>query len=140
TRMVISNGLWQITVLQVDPSNTARPIRQVGKSEAIEKSPVLTYHAVDKGMVFVASQRLSEYEIQGSQQKLGRKWTVATDNAFVAPPQVMENAVIHVRRRQGSLATTVQASSITDGGMLWATDIAAPLAALFTSELRKQIV
>jgi outer membrane protein assembly factor BamB len=138
-RIVIATDLGQITVLQVDSSNKARPIRQVGGSEAILKSPVRSFYAVDKGMIYVAGNWLSGYEIQGSQQKLGRKWTVDTDNVFVAPPLVFDNAVIHARKRPGSLATTVGATN-SSGSSLWTVDLAAPLAALFPSDARKQIV
>jgi outer membrane protein assembly factor BamB len=139
-RVVIVTDLGQVTVLQVDPSNKSRPIRQVGSSEAIEKIPVLSYYAIDKGMIFVGGKQLSGFEIQGSQEKLGHKWTVASDDAFIAPLQVVENAVIHVRRRRGSLATTVEAANPATGAALWSLDLAAPLAALFPSEARKQIV
>jgi outer membrane protein assembly factor BamB len=139
-RVVIVTDLGQVTVLQVDPNNKARPIRQVGGSEAIEKSPVHSFYAVDKGMIYVGGRGLAGYEIQGSQEKLGRKWTIDPDDAFVAPPQVVDNAVIHIRRRKGALATTVEAANSADGKSFWKLDLAAPLAALFPSEARKQIV
>ncbi|MGI8982231.1 MAG: PQQ-binding-like beta-propeller repeat protein [Pirellulaceae bacterium] len=139
-RVVIVTDLGQVTVLQVDPSNKSRPIRRIGGSEAIEKTPGLSYYAVDKGMIFVGGNQLAGYEIQGSQEKLGRKWTVAADDAFVAPLQIAESAVIHIRRQKGSLATTVEAANPATGAPLWSVDLAAPLAALFPSEARKQIV
>ena len=139
-RVVIVTDLGQVSVLQVDPSNKTRPIRQVGGSEAIEKSPGLSYYAVHQGMIFVGGNQLTGYEIQGSQEKLGRKWTVAADDAFIAPLQIAENAVIHVRRQRGSLATTVAAANPATGAPLWSVDLAAPLAALFPSAARKQSV
>lgn len=139
-RVVIVTDLGQVTVLQVDPSNKTKPIRQVGGSEAIEKSPVHAFYTVDKGMIFVGGRGLAGYEIQGAQEKLGRKWTVAPDDAFIAPPQVVDGSVIHIRRRQGSLATLVEAANSKTGIATWSLELAAPLAALFPSDPRKQIV
>jgi len=139
-RVVIVTDLGQVAVLQVDPSNKSHPIRQVGGSEAIERNPVLAYCAIDKGMIFVGGKQLTAYEIQGSQEKLGNKWTAGGDDAFVTPPLIVESAVIHARRRQGSLATTVEADNPVTGAPLWTVTMAAPLAALFPSEARKQIV
>jgi outer membrane protein assembly factor BamB len=139
-RVVIVTDLGQVIVLQVDPSNKAKPIRQVGGSEAIEKQPVHAYYTVDKGMVFVGGRGLAGYEIQAAQQKLGRKWTVDPDDAFIAPTQVVDDAVVHIRRRQGSLATLVEAANPKTGVSFWTLELAAPLAALFPSEARKQIV
>ena len=139
-RVVIVTDLGHVAVLQVDPSNKSRPIRQVGGSDAIERSPVLAYYAIDKGMIFVGGKQLTGYEIQGSQEKLGAKWTAGGEDAFITPPLIVENAVIHARRRQGSLATTVEADNPATGTPLWTVTLAAPVAALFPSEARKQIV
>jgi outer membrane protein assembly factor BamB len=139
-RVVVVTDLGQVAVLQVDPSNKVHPIRQIGGSDAIERSPALAYYAIDKGMIFVGSKQLTGYEIQGSQEKLGSKWTVGGDDAFITPPLIVDNALIHARRRRGSLAMTVEADNPATGIPLWTLNLAAPLAALFPSEARKQIV
>jgi outer membrane protein assembly factor BamB len=139
-RIAIVTDLGQVAVLQVDASNKTHPIRQVGGSDAISKSPVISYCSMARGMVFVGGKQLNGYEIQSAQEKLGNKWIAGADDAFLGPPIATDNLVIHARRRKGSLATTVEGANPATGTAVWTADLAAPLAALIPSEPRKQIV
>lgn len=139
-RVIVVTDLGQVSVLQVDPGNKDKPVRLIGSSDALEKSAVISWFAVDKGRIYLTGRRCTSYEIQAAQQKLGRNWTIAADETFLAPPQIHDNVVVHVRRRVGSLATTVEAADVKDGRPLWTAEIAAPVVAVAGSDTRKQAV
>jgi hypothetical protein len=136
----IVTDLAEIDCFEIDPAIKDRPLLPVGKIEASENAPTLMYQALDGGRLWLAGRRCTMYEIQVSLQQLGRKWTLFQDDAFLAPPQIHTDTLVHVRRRPNSSAVLVEASQAVDGKSIWVTQLAAPLIGLAADMERKQFI
>jgi outer membrane protein assembly factor BamB len=136
----IVTDLAEIDCFEIDPAIKDRPLLPVGKIEASEASPTLLYQAIDGSRMWLAGRRCTMYEIQVSLQQLGRKWTLYQDDAFLAPPQIHTDTLVHVRRRPNSAAVQVEACQAADGKSIWATQLAAPLIGLTADMERKQFI
>ncbi|MEX2027814.1 MAG: hypothetical protein WEH44_10935, partial [Pirellulaceae bacterium] len=139
SRAVVVTDQGQVKVIQVEPANKERPVRDMGTGSAGGRFQGMTYFALAPGQVFVTSDRVSCLEIQATSSELKSMRQLHGGDAFVAPPQVFGKVLIHVRRPKSSLATTVEAYHPEDNKPLWKTEIAAPLAVLASDQGRQQL-
>jgi outer membrane protein assembly factor BamB len=107
---------------------------------AQSRSPVPGSHVVDGASVLVGGDRLSAFDIQTAREQLNRRWSLNESETFIAPLLKVGSAIVHTRRRRGSLGITVSASRIDNGAMIWRTDIASPTPVLTYDTARNQIV
>lgn len=140
-RAVVVSDLGHIILLEADTGSIEKPFRVVGEVEAAETSPVYPYAQMDGARLWVFSQRATGFEIQSTQEKISRKWTSNKDDTFVAPPILMEDGIVHVRRRAGTSGYTIEASALEDGNrVLWALDLGSSLVHVGANEGTKQLV
>jgi hypothetical protein len=139
-RISIVTDLAEVNSFEIDPAIKDKPLQPVGKIEASEAVPSLLYQATDGGRLWLAGRRCTMYEIQVALQQLGRKWTLYQDDAFLAPPQIHTETLVHVRRRPNSGAVLVEACQAVDGKSIWVTQLAAPVIGLAADMERKQFV
>jgi hypothetical protein len=139
-RITVVTDLGEVNAFEVDPAIKDRPLQPVGRIEASEAAATLLYHATDGSRLWLAGRRCTMFEIQVSLQQLGRKWSNHENDAFLGPPQVFGETVVHVRRRPNTSAVLVEASQVADGRSIWTTQLAAPLVGLVADTARKHIV
>ncbi len=140
-RAVIVSDLGHVLLLEADTGSLEKPFRVVGEVEAAETSPVYPYAQMDGSRLWVYSQRSTGFEIQSTQEKIGRKWTANKDDTFVAPPILLEDCIVHVRKRAGTSGHTIEASALEDGNkVLWAVDLGTNLVQVGANEAAKQFV
>ena len=136
-KVSVVTDLAQVDSFEIDTSAKEKPLLPVGKIDASESTPTLMYQATDGGRLWVAGRRCTMYEIQVSLQKLDRKWTLHQDDAFLGPPQIHADTLLHIRRRPGSAGVLVEACQAADGKAIWTSQLAAPLIGL-TADLQKK--
>lgn len=140
-RAVVVSDLGHVILLEADTGSIEKPFRVVGEVEAAETSPVYPYAQMDGARLWVFSLRATGFEIQSTQEKISRKWTSNKDDTFVAPPILLEDAIVHVRRRAGTSGYTIEASALEDGNrVLWAVDLGSSLVHVGANEAAKQLV
>jgi TolA-binding protein len=139
-RVTIVTDLGEVNAYEIDASIKDKPLQPVGKIEASESVPTLLYQATDGSNLWLAGRRCTMFVIQVSLQQLGRKWSLHQDDAFLSPPQVFGNTLIHIRRRPNSAAVLVEACDTEDGKMQWVTQLAVPLVALAGDMEKRQFI
>jgi outer membrane protein assembly factor BamB len=127
-RVLVVTDLGAIHIYEIDAANKDKPATEITKFTALTSEPLLAYPLAEEGLLFIADNRLTKYEIQTSLGKIDRKWINFRGDTFLAPPQLFGEAVVLVRRRENSPGTTVTAAHNSDGRTLWQTEIGAPLA------------
>ncbi|MBM4003961.1 MAG: hypothetical protein FJ295_11860 [Planctomycetes bacterium] len=138
-RITVLTNFGELRVLSIDPSNEESPIRTDATMVAQARSPIPGYHVVDGASVLVGGDRLSAFDIQTAREQLNRRWSLNESETFIAPLLKVGNAIVHTRRRRGSLGITVSASRMDNGAMIWRTDIASPTPILAYDNGRNQI-
>lgn len=139
-RVIVVTDLGAVHVLEVNTANPEQPVlNAIEPLPASFRTPVLSYGALDSGRLWVGNDRLTKYEIQTSKNKLLTRWSRHERDTFVAPPQVVGDLVLHLRRRQHSPSFTAAAVHVEDGKPIWETDLAAPPALVAVDMQRKQI-
>jgi hypothetical protein len=139
-RVLVMTDLGALRMLEVNPANEKEPVidvvRPVGQTF---KTPLDSFPVLDGGRLWVGSDRLTRYEIQTSRNQLSSEGIHFQRDTFIAPPQVLGDAVYHIRRRRGSPAFTVAASEAGSGQLFWETDLAVPAALLHVDPDSRQI-
>jgi outer membrane protein assembly factor BamB len=132
SRVVVVTDLGEIVALDIDATNTEKPVQIVGREAARLSQPHLGYQISSSGgqQLWVASGHLARYDIQTSLQQLGRKWVIHNGDEFLAPLQLFDKTLLHVRKQAGAAGVTVEACNAEDGKAYWSTQVAAPMAGL----------
>jgi hypothetical protein len=132
--------LGALRLLEVNPANEKEPVIDVvAPVGQTFKTPLDSFPVLDGGRLWVGSDRLTRYEIQTSRNQLSSEGIHFQRDTFIAPPQVLGDAVYHIRRRRGSPAFTVAASEAGSGQLFWETDLAVPAALLHVDLDKRQI-
>ena len=128
-RVALITTRGAIHVYEIDPADTADPVRVAAETLGTAEEDVVGYPLVDRGELWVADTQLTRYGLQLSRGQLARKQAFLEGDAFVAPLRVIGDVLYCQRRRAGALGTTVAAIDLAAdaGGMiLWETDLAVP--------------
>jgi len=137
-RVIVVTDLGAIRVLEVNTANAKQPVADIVEPVvASYKSPATGYSVFDGGRLWVGNDRLTKYDVQTSRNRLNRAWVKDERDAFVAPPQVIGDALYHLRRRKDSPAFTAAAIQADDGKVLWEVDLAVPAPLLAVDMQRK---
>ena len=117
-----------VELYDVDPNNeSGTPVTTAGRHNATAEAAITSYAMLEGGYMWVANNRLTKYQVQASTGKLPSEWSQDEQDVYVAPLRLLRDAVVHVRRRQGSEGFTVAATRASDKNPAWQTEIAAPL-------------
>ncbi len=139
-RVIVVTDLGAIRVLEVNTANAKQPVSDIVEAVvASYKSPVTGYPVFDRGRLWVGNERFTKYDVQTSQNRLGRQWIKDERDAFVAPPQLLGETIYHLRRRKDSPAFTAAGIQGDDGKVLWEVDLAVP-ASLLAGDMQRKLV
>jgi outer membrane protein assembly factor BamB len=131
-RVLVTTDRGSLYVFDVDPANTTEPVRVIAKTLPSAGDRFVQYVTVENGQVFVAGRQLARFELQASRGELVRQWAGIEGDFFTGPVHLVRDVLVHVRKRRGRNATTVEASRVSvgrqisnEGQVLWSTELAA---------------
>jgi hypothetical protein len=139
-RIIAITNLGEIRVLDVDPTNTKKPVKVAATMVKSLNRPQSSFGLVDGAQIWLGSDRFVTYDIQASRQQLNRRWVRHELEAFIAPFSRSGKTVFHARRRRGSPGVTISAASMEDGKTIWQTDLGISLPLIVNDEPRNQLV
>ncbi|MFM8250017.1 MAG: PQQ-binding-like beta-propeller repeat protein [Planctomycetota bacterium] len=139
-RIIAITNLGEIRVLDVDPTNTKKPVKVAATMVKSLNRPQSSFGLVDGAQIWLGSDRFVSYDIQASRQQLNRRWVRHELEAFIAPFSRSGKTVFHARRRRGSPGVTISAASLEDGKTIWQTDLGISLPLIVNDEPRNQLV
>ena len=131
-RLLVVTDRGALHVYNVDPANTAEPVREVAKTLPTNREKGITYPVMASGQIILADNKLARFELQASRGELVRKWADEGDEIYVTSPQIRDNVMFTFRRQPESSATQVTAMRSSagsnrpgEGELLWTTDLGA---------------
>ena len=102
-RVLVVTDRRAVELYDVDPNNEAgTPVTSAGRHNATSEAPITSYPLLEGGYMWVANNRFTKYQVQASSGKLPIEWVHDEQDVYVGPLQLVRDAVIHVRRRQGA--------------------------------------
>ncbi|MHB8970355.1 MAG: outer membrane protein assembly factor BamB family protein [Pirellulaceae bacterium] len=124
----------EIDLYEVDLNNaTETPVTIVTQQNATAEPPIISYALMDSGYMWVANTRMAKYQVQSSAGKIPSEWVLDEQDVYLAPLQLLNDVILHVRRRQNAPGITVAATRENDKDPTWQTEIAVPLRGLFAA-------
>ncbi len=126
-RVLVATDLRAVELYDVDPNNASTtPVTSAGRNNATAEAPIISYPLLTSGYMWIANNRFTKYQVQASTGKLPSEWVQDEQDVYVAPLQLIQDVIIHVRRRQGAAGFTVAATRVNDKDPSWQTEIAVP--------------
>lgn len=129
-QLLIQSDLGYTLVLEVDPSATKDQVVVIGRVPKNLDQPQDFWPAFNKNRIWLAEKRMARFDLDVSQGKLVRKWNQFEGDQFVAPLQLIDDSLIHVRRVQGSLGVKLGSLTAQEGKLNWETELGSPLVLL----------
>ncbi|QDU94729.1 outer membrane protein assembly factor BamB family protein [Lignipirellula cremea] len=127
--VLVVTDLGAIFLFEVDGARIGSPAKAVVESVPRMKTSLLNYPVAAEGKVWVADRRLSSFDILVARGQLSTARIGFQEDVFVAPLQMINDAVVHVRRKRNSPAFSVAASRDPLADPVWEVNLA-PLAGL----------
>jgi outer membrane protein assembly factor BamB/tetratricopeptide (TPR) repeat protein len=127
-RMVVMTDRGQIAVYEVSAGAEGEPLSEPATRPAMSGSPHMRFGAISDGFIWYGENALSKFVVAPTGDRLTIQ-DLAEDynrSQFVAPLEIREGVVLHVRSRRGHAGFTVTACSADNGKPYWEMDIAAP--------------
>lgn len=127
--VIVVDDLGNVSVLSAIGDDDDRPV-QDSVQMAFEPSPnVISRAAIARGGDFyVNGIGLYRYQLRKQMQDFERKVSKNATDVFLTQPQMFEETLIHVRRRNGAAMVTVTAADRDTLDPKWQVDLGAPLA------------
>jgi outer membrane protein assembly factor BamB len=104
------------------------PLTQVASRPSMDDRPLVRFALARGAEFFVADNQLSKFDIQAAQGRLSPQWEQNRGDVFLQPLEVAGECLIHVRRKADLPGVAVAAANMSDGSIVWETQLAAPLA------------
>jgi len=135
-RPMVPYGRWAIVLtdtgkfrmLEINIGDEEAPVTVVAEQDIDSKRNLTTYMLAADGQVWVADNRMVNYRIRKTRQAFERNTVAHPLDTFLAPPQKIGEAIVHVRRRHDSALVTLNAESPDLDRLYWQTEFSAPLA------------
>jgi outer membrane protein assembly factor BamB len=129
-QILIQSDLGYTLVLEVDPAAEKDKVVVIGRVPKNLDQPQDFWLAFNKNRIWLAENRMARFDLDVSQSKLVRKWNQFEGDQFVAPLQLIDDTLIHVRRPAGSLGVKMGALTAQEGKLSWETELGSPLVLL----------
>jgi outer membrane protein assembly factor BamB len=128
-RLLAMTDRGEICVFDIDVANAAEPVKEAAKLPPVNTEPVVGYPLTDGSSLWIADNRLTNYRIQVTTREINRNPAIAdVGDTFVAPLQLFQNVLVHVRRVKDSAGTTIAAVSTENPRKpLWETSVGTPV-------------
>ncbi len=125
-RLHILTDRGHVIILDIDTAKPNEQVSQVAEQVASYVTPVRSTMCVDKGQMWVASNRLVRLQIQINTGKVVPEWSEFDSDVFISPPRLMGNALITSRIMSGTDGIRVSANDPKTREELWRIDIGVP--------------
>jgi outer membrane protein assembly factor BamB len=129
-RLVVVSNLGDTMVFDVDPNNAESPVAVAAKMVGGLSQPTSSYPLLTGSRLLIADKKLADYEVQATRQSLDRGSSTFDGDTFLAPLQLFNNVLVHVRQRHGARAVTATGVDLS-GNASWQLELAAPVAGVF---------
>lgn len=127
-RLVVVTDRGQISVYEVSMGHEGEPISELATRRAGTASPFVRFAALSERDIWFGENSLAKYAVAPAGNRLTVQELAEDYNRsqFVAPIEVQDNVIVHVRSRKDDAGFTVTACSAANGKPYWETDIAIP--------------
>ena len=132
-RLLVSTDRGAMYLFEIDRAAKTNPVSIMTTEVPTEAEPVTPYVLANGGQLWVASNSLTQFQLQTSRRSTVRKSVTHQGDVFVSPLQMQNNVLFYARRRAKQAGVTVTAmrpDRIGQRGGLpetaWETDLAVP--------------
>ncbi len=126
-QVLVVTDLRAVELYDIDPNNAnTTPVTSAGRNNATAEAPITSYSLLTNGYMWIANNRFTKYQVQDSTGKLPSEWVQDEQDVYVGPLQLIQDVIVHVRRRQAAPGFTVAATRLNDKDPSWQTELAAP--------------
>ncbi|MEK0425520.1 MAG: hypothetical protein RJB11_1611 [Planctomycetota bacterium] len=129
-RLAVATNLGEIAILDVEVTNPKEKVFKMVNLVSNEAAPKATWPLMSGTDLWLASNRLSYYQIQITGQKLNSIWLKEDLDEFTARPIKLGDVILHSRVVRGNAGVRVAAINPKTGDAYWETDIGNPVTAL----------
>jgi outer membrane protein assembly factor BamB len=128
--LAVATNLGEIAILDVEVTNPKEKVFKMVNLVSNEAAPKATWPLMSGTDLWLASNRLSYYQIQITGQKLNSIWLKEDLDEFTARPIKLGDVILHSRVVRGNAGVRVSAINPKTGDAYWETDIGNPVTAL----------
>ena len=127
--MLIASELGDMKILQLNSAEDATtPVTKFAE-EKFEREPGSPTYMLTRGsQLWIAGKGIMKYKVQANLGKFDRKLIQSHGDRFIGPLTMTEDAIVHVRRREGSGMISVSAVDPVTLKQIWRTDLGGALA------------
>jgi TolA-binding protein len=132
-RLLVSTDRGAMYLFEIDRAAESDPVSIMTTEVPTEAEPVTPYVLANGGQIWVASNSLTQFQLQTSRRRTVRKSVTHQGDVFVSPLQMKNNILFYARRRarkSGVTVTAMRPDRIGQRGELseiaWETDLAVP--------------
>ena len=132
-RLLVSTDRGAMYLFEIDRAAENNPVSIMTTEVPTEAEPVTPYVLANGGQLWVASNSLTQFQLQTSRRSTVRKSVTHEGDVFVSPLQMQNNILFYARRRarkSGVTVTAMRPDRIGQRGGLseiaWETDLAVP--------------
>ncbi|MFN6301862.1 MAG: PQQ-binding-like beta-propeller repeat protein [Planctomycetota bacterium] len=129
-RLAVATNLGEIAILDVEVTNPKEKVFKMVNLVSNEAAPKATWPLMSGTDLWLASNRLSYFQIQITGQKLNSIWLKEDLDEFTARPIKLGDVILHSRVVRGNAGVRVAAINPKTGDAYWETDIGNPVASL----------
>ncbi len=127
--MLVASDNGDLRILQLNPAeDETAPISKFAEEKFEKESGQPAFLLTQGSQLWIAGNGIMKYRIQGSLGKFNRQLILNHGDSFIAPLTKLEDAVLHVRRREGSGMVSVSAVDPNTLKQIWRTDLGGALA------------
>jgi len=142
-RPLVVTDRGEIRVLNVDFNADKDTVTEAtAPSPASRPEPIWSYPVVEGQSLILADDKLVKYTIQVTTKKILQQSVTNSQEAFIAPPQLVGDATLVVaRRRRGSTGVSISALNVDNPrNSFWETDLGVPIARASVSKGQLQVI
>lgn len=127
---LVVTDLHAAQLFDVAPQNPTSVVPAAALDSGAQ-SPTVNYALLQGDRAWIAGSRLSKYQTRATAGKLTAEWESDEQDVFVAPLQMIGDAVIQVRQRRNAPGVTIAAVRNSDKDPSWQTEVAVPAQGVF---------
>jgi len=128
-RLLVATDQGSVALLEIGGGIEAKePLQPVAQGTTTSAANMVRFPVMHAGQLWIADAALTKYEIQTARQRLVFRWASDDQSIFLQAPLATDQAVFHVRRREGVPGVFVAATALEEPNRLWETHVGAPLA------------
>jgi outer membrane protein assembly factor BamB/TolA-binding protein len=131
-RMVVVTDLGEVNAYDIEPASSGDKVNRVASIGKNENKPRISWPFVAGNELWIASNRLTRYQIQVSKQQLVTDWVREEEDQFSGRPYKFDDYIIHSRVLRGTQGVRVSAVNGVSGDPAWEVDLGVPVVAVIS--------